>query len=116
MRFLNHSSLVWHYFPSPLPPCSLFLDYHHTAKRRHGEIKESHVSGDPCLCMLCLTCTSSPGYRQDDELLYSQKESTSPTGPHTGRLSGEGTHLAGARRRDSNPVEQKSLESQKQNV
>lgn len=58
----------------------------------------------------------SPGHRQDDELLYSQKESTSPTGPHTGRLSGEGTHLASARQQDSNPAEQKGLESQKQNV
>lgn len=66
--------------------------------------------------MLYLTCASSPGHRQDDELLYGQGEPTSPTGPHTGRLSGEGTHLASARQQESNPVEQKGLESQKQNV
>lgn len=58
----------------------------------------------------------SPGHRQDDELLYGKGESTSPTGPHTGRLSGEGTHLASARQQESNPVGQKDLESQKQNV
>lgn len=49
-------------------------------------------------------------------MLYGQGEPTSPTGPHTGRLSGEGTHLASARQQESNPAEQKVLESQKQNV
>ena len=80
--------------------------------RRHGEIKEFHVCGDPRLCMLYLTCTSSPRHHRDGELLYGQGESTSPTG----RLSGEGTHLASARQQESNSVEQKGLESQKQNV